>query len=206
MGKGKSKVPEYPTTTSINPYTSAIVNKNGSSYTLNPFLTSQNTMVENTLPMLYQQLLNPSLDNSITKAKKELFQQTFDAESNREFENNINKLTQRGLIRSSAVNDMINNFNKYKNNEIANFNKTLLVENTQDTANLINILLNQYLLGANLGQTAIANSNTNAQQVNSYNQWKYNQQTNANNAYYSILGNTLGDVLGGMTKTSKSLL
>ena len=110
MGKGKSKVPEYPSTTSTNPYASAIVNKNGSSYTLNPFLTSQNTMVENVLPSLYQQLLNPNLDNTITKAKKELFNQAFEADSNREFENNINKLTQRGLTRSSAVNDMINNF------------------------------------------------------------------------------------------------
>ena len=86
---GSKKAPEFQTTTSTSPYATATSTKNGTTVKLNDFLTNTNAWVEGSLPGLYHQLLNPSLDNPVTKAKSDLFNQSFSEASNKAFENNF---------------------------------------------------------------------------------------------------------------------
>ena len=117
MGNTKApKVPPYQTVTSSNPYAQSISSAYGNSYTLNPFLTEQNKVVENTVPQLYQQLTNPTLNNPVTKAKTQEFTNALNSQSQQAFENNvINPLAQRRMLRSSLVNDLTNNLQKNQN-------------------------------------------------------------------------------------------
>lgn len=187
MGKGGS-APKYSSATSSNPYASATADKNGSSYTLNPFLSQTNQFVENNLPNLYNQLLNPSLSNPVTQARSELFYNQFKKDSNKAFENNlINPLLERNMVRSSAMNDLSNQFVQNQNENIANFNNQLISNNLSDTSNLISQLMNLYLTGANLGQQAISNAKGDAQMINNYNMQAYMQeQANKNNMWNNI--------------------
>ena len=192
MGSGKPSVPGYASTTSANPYATATVNKAGNSYQLNDFLTGMNSTVENTLPGLYNQLLNPSLDSATNQAKMNEFMNQVNSNSYQQFENNLNSLQQRGMLRSSAVNDMANKLSQYQTDQIGSYANNLLANNVTDTTNLINTFLNQYQLGANLGSAALNNAFTSNQSVNNYNQWQYQQNLAAYNnqmqSYQQALG------------------
>ena len=167
---GKKSAPKFQETTSTSPYATATSKQNGTDVKLNSFLTNTNAWVEKSLPGLYNQLLNPSLDNPVTKAKADLFNNTFTEASNKAFENNlINPLSNRNMLRSSASTNMYNNFAKDQNDTISQFNNQLIAENTQDTSNLINQLMNIYLLGANLSNQAVSTAQKQSNQVSSYN-------------------------------------
>ena len=194
MGLGrKAKIPAYESTTMQNPYASAYVNQDGASgYTLNSFLTGMNNMAESTLPSLYNQLLNPSLDNPVSKARMEAFTEALDKESYKQFENNLNALSQRGLLRSSAVNDMSNKLSEYQSQRIAEYADELLANNTADITSMLSTFLNQYLLGANIGQNALSDAMSANQLLNNHN-LSASQQMLQNS---SLLNNGLSSELG----------
>lgn len=187
MGKSGG-APKYASTTSSNPYATGTANNNGSSYSLNPFLNQTNKFVESNMPNLYNQLINPSLNNPVTQARSELFYNQFNKDSNKAFENNlINPLIQRNMVRSSAMNDLSNQFMQNQNENISNFNNQLISNNLSDTSSLISQLMNLYLQGANLGQQAISNAKGDAQMINNYNMQAYMQeQANKNNMWNNI--------------------
>lgn len=187
MGKSGGS-PKYASTTSNNPYATGTADKNGSSYTLNPFLNQTNKFVESNMPSLYNQLLNPSLNNPVTQARSELFYNQFNKDSNKAFENNlINPLIERNMVRSSAMNDLSNQFMQNQNENISNFNNQLISNNLSDTSSLISQLMNLYLQGANLGQQAISNAKGDAQMINNYNlQSNAMEQANKNNMWGNI--------------------
>ena len=191
---GSKKAPEFQTTTSTSPYATATSTKNGTTVKLNDFLTNTNAWVESSMPGLYNQLLNPSLDNPVTKAKSDLFNQSFSEASNRAFENNlINPLSNRNMVRSSAATNMYNNFAKDQNDTISQFNNQLIADNTQDTSNLINQLMNIYLLGANLSNQAVSTAQKQSNQVSNYQLGAWNSEQQANQNMWNnltSLGNT----------------
>ena len=189
---GGGDSPDYASTTSTNPYATGKANSSGSSYELNDFLTNTNKYVESSMPGLYTQLLNPSLDNATTKARSDLFYKTFNEDSTKAFENNlINPLSSRNMVRSSTMNDLSNKFQKDQTDTISNFNDQLIANNTTDTTNLINTLMNLYLTGANLGQQAVSNAKGDAQQVNAFNQANYAAQSANNTALWSGLADSV---------------
>ena len=199
MGKGKTPSrPAYAATTTTNPYAAAESGKKGSSYTLNPFLASQNQYVEANLPGLYNQLLNPNLNNPVTRARQNIFNQQFLSNSQKAFENNINNLAVRGLARSSTVNDLANNLAAHQAGELANFSNQLIANNINDTNSLINTLLNQYMLGATLGEQALASAKGDTRNVNSFNQAmaSFNNKNNSSNPFAAALSALSGS--GGM--------
>jgi len=194
MGLGrKAKTPAYESTTMQNPYASAYVNQDGASgYTLNSFLTGMNNMVESVMPSLYNQLLNPSLDNSVSKARMEAFSEALDNESYKQFENNLNALSQRGLLRSSAVNDMSNKLSEYQSQRIAEYADELLANNTADITSMLSTFLNQYMLGANIGQNTLSEALSANQLLNNHN-LSASQQMLQNS---SLLNSSLNSQLG----------
>ncbi len=207
MGSGSSpSIPEYVTTKATNPYASAVVDEKGNSYSLNPFLTSLNTIVEGNLPNLYNQLLNPTLDNTVSQARMDTFMSQLKENSKTMFENNVNALSEKGMLRSSAMKDMTNSMNKYQTEAISNFQNDLISDNTTDTTSIINTLLSQYLVGADLGQQAVSNASFSSNSLNSYNQWKYQQMLNN---YYKNSGNSamaLSNLLNSGIQTGSALL
>lgn len=198
---GGGDAPGYASTTSTNPYATGKATGSGSSYELNDFLTNTNKYVESNMPSLYTQLLNPSLDNPTTKARSDLFYKTFNEDSKKAFENNlINPLSSRNMMRSSAMTDLGNKFQKDQTDAISTFNNQLIANNATDTSNLINTLMNLYLTGSNLGQQAISNAKGDAQMVNAFNQANYQtQNANNNSAWgdFASLASTAGQ-LGAM--------
>lgn len=187
MGKSGG-TPKYTSATSSNPYATGTADKNGSSFNLNPFLTQSNQFVENNMPNLLNQLINPSLDNPATKARSDLFYNQFNKDSNKAFENNvISPLMQRNMVRSSSMNDLTNQFAKSQNEQISNFNNQLLSNNMSDTNNTISQLMNLYNNNWNIGQGTLANAKGDAQMINNYNMQAYAQeQANKNNMWNNI--------------------
>lgn len=196
MGKG-GKAPEYQTTTTSSPYATSTTTKNGTTVKLNDFLNNSNAFVESNMPSLYNQLLNPSLDNPVTKAKSDIFNKAFTEQSQKAFENNlINPLASRNMTRSSAATNMYNNFAKDQNDTISDFNNELIANNTSDTSALINQLMNIYLMGANIGNQAISNSQNQSNQVSSYNSDIYKAQQAANAGMWNNISNLGSSALG----------
>lgn len=187
---GKSKAPAFQSTTSTSPYATATSTSSGTNVKLNDFLTNTNAWVEKTMPGLYNQLVNPSLDNPVTKAKSNLFNDAFKESSKVAFENNlINPLSDRNMMRSSASTDMYNNFAKDQNDTISSFNNQLIADNTQDTSNLINQLMNIYMLGANLGNQAVSTAQKQSNQVSNYQLGAYQAESANNNAMWGNMTN-----------------
>ena len=195
MGKGSSiSAPSYQATSYSNPYASAYFNSNGQSgYMLNDFLTNMNSQVEATLPSLYNQLLNPSLNNPTSQARMNSFINELEDESYKQFENSLNALSNRGLLRSSAVNDMANKLNENQTKQIGNYANQLISSNITDTNNLIQALLNQYQLGASFGNSAYSSGLENSKYYNDnalerYKAYQQALNTAQNNGIFSGLG------------------
>jgi hypothetical protein len=194
---GGKKAPGFQSTTSTSPYATATSTANGTTVKLNDFLTNTNSWVENNLPSLYNQLLNPSLDNATTRAKSNLFNQAFSEASNKAFENNlINPLAKRNMLRSSQATDMYNQFSKDQNDTVAQFNNQLIADNTQDTSNLINQLMNIYLLGANLGNQAVSTAQKQSNQVSNYQLNAFNSEQAANSSLWNNLTSLGNSAIG----------
>ncbi len=209
MGQGsKPTIPDYSSTIATTPYAKAVVNEQGNSYILNNFLTAMSSGVEQTLPSLYNQLLNPSLDSAYNKVKMNTFSNQMQTSSNQQFANNINALSQRGLSRSGATNDALNKLSQYQSSQLGSYADSVIANNTSETTSLIDTLLNQYMLGANLGSSALSSALTNNQQTNNYNTWQYqqklsqyqNQQATISKAIQTaatIIGSIYGGPAGG---------
>ena len=183
--------PAYYTTTISNPYAGAYTGYLGSGYALNPFLTEQNKMIEQTVPALYRQLLNPDLNSPINQARTQAFTKAFNLQSQKSFENNlINPLSQRRMLRSSLVNDLANNLQAEQTSQIADFNNSLLANSIADTQSLINMLMNQYKANASYGENALSNAFTNKSMATSYDMNLYSaerqkaMEENKNNSKY----------------------
>ena len=173
------EVPQYQMFTSKNPYASAVMTQYGSSYKLNPFLTSQNQFIEKNVPQLYNQLLNPNLNNPISQARTQAFTNALNAQSQNAFENNIiNPLSQRRMLRSSLLNDLSNNLQKQQTQQISDFNTQQLANSLNDTQALINQLMNQYKTNSTYGQNTLSNAMSGASDVNSYNLSAYDRKFN----------------------------
>ncbi|MBQ7450441.1 hypothetical protein IJS77_03415 [bacterium] len=162
--------PSYATVTSSNPYATAVSNGLGSFYTLNPFLTKQNKIIENAVPQLYQRLANPSLDDPVSKARTQAFTKSLNSQSNQAFENNIiNPLSQRNMLHSSLVNDLANNLQANQTSKIADFNTQQLANSLSDSQSLINFYMNHYKNNANYGLNTLNQNNKDSSAINSYN-------------------------------------
>lgn len=173
------EVPKYQTFTSKNPYAKATMGQYGSSYKLNPFLTSQNQFIEQNVPALYNQLLNPSLNNPIYQARTDAFTNALNSQSQNAFENNIiNPLSQRRMLRSSLLNDLANNLQKTQTEQISDFNNEQLANSLSDTQSLINLLMNQYKANSSYGQSTLADAMNGASALNSYNLSAYDRSYN----------------------------
>lgn len=164
-----SKKPEYQTFASKNPYATAFMSKFGSAYALNPFLSKQNSLIEQNVPQLYSQILNPTTENKISQAQTKAFTNDLNVQSRAAFENNIiNPLSERRMLRSSLLNDLANNLQQTQTSQIANFKNEQLANSSKEAMELVNFFMNQYKTNASFGQQALTNAMTGGDALNSY--------------------------------------
>lgn len=171
MGNTSSaKMPSYSTVMTTSPYATAYSNNYLSTYRLNPFLTTQNKTIENTVPQLYERLANPTLNDTVSKARTSAFTKALNSQSQQAFENNIiNPLSERRMLRSSLVNDLANNLQAQQTSKIADFNTNQLANSLSDTQSLINFYMNQYKNNASFGSDLLNQNLNHSSNVNSYN-------------------------------------
>ena len=100
------------------------------------------------------------------------------------------------MVRSSAATNMYNNFAKDQNDTISQFNNQLIADNTRDTSNLINQLMNIYLLGANLSNQAVSTAQKQSNQVSNYQLGAYQAESANNNAMWNNIAGLGGQAIG----------
>ena len=162
----------YKNTTTSNPYVSSTTNDGGTNTVLQPN-TALSTIYDFTnanMGNLLNEYLNPSLDSSLNQAKMNAYTKTLNEETRKALENNIiSPLAQRNMIRSSQATDLYNNLANKQNDAISDYTASLLSDSQNNTANVINNLMNLAFQGYNVIsgnqaqslQTSMGNANKN---------------------------------------------
>ena len=139
----------YGTTTTTNPYVTSTTNNSGTTtaFTPNSALESVYNFTNANIDNLLNQYLNPSVENPTSQAQLNAFTKTLNNETRKNLENNvITPLAQRNMIRSSQATDLYNNLSKQQNDAISDYTTSLLANNQQNTADIINNLMNNFFM------------------------------------------------------------
>lgn len=152
----------------------------------------QNNLVKTTesaIPKYMEQLINPSYDSEVFKAR----QNQFNRLSNQAFENNVmNPLASRNLTRGSSINQMSNEF---ANNQANTVNDMMLSEDSR-VNNILSQLTNLYQMPYNMMMGMQGNASQLAQaQVQAQAQLDA-ANTASKNGLWSSLAQGLGAAAG----------
>lgn len=143
----------YKDTTTKNPYVTSQTTDKGTTTALQPntALSSVYNFTNANIDSLLNQYLNPSLDNATNQAQLNAYTKVLNDETRKNLENNIiSPLAERNMIRSSQATDLYNNLAKQQNDAISDYATSLLTNNQENTANIINNLMNLALQGYNV--------------------------------------------------------
>lgn len=143
----------YSKTTTSNPYITSTTNNKGTTtkWQDGTALKSINDFTNSNIDSLLNEYLNPSLDNATNQAKMKMFSKTLEENTRKNLENDIiAPLAQRNMIRSSQATDMYNQLAKQNNEAISDYATSLLASSQNDSANVINNLMNYVLQGWNV--------------------------------------------------------
>ena len=143
----------YKTTTTTNPYVKSTTNDGGTTTTLQPntALSSVYNFTNNNMDALLEQYLHPDLNSDLNQAKMNAYTKTLNDETRKALENNIiAPLSQRNMIRSSQATDLYKNLANQQNDAINDYATSLLTSSQNDTANMINTLMNLAFQGYNV--------------------------------------------------------
>lgn len=143
----------YKDTTTTNPYVTSRTTNEGTTTTLQPntALSSIYNFTNSNIDNLLNQYLNPSLDTATNQAKMNYFKRNLSDTTRQNLENDIiNPLSERNMIRSSQATDMYNNLAKQNSRVTADYIDNLLSSSQNDSANIINNLMNLAFQGYNV--------------------------------------------------------
>ncbi len=143
----------YKNTTTTNPYVTSTTNDQGTTTKLQDgtALKSIFDFTNNNIESLLNQYLNPTTDNAVNQAKLDAYTKTINDETRKALENNIiSPLTQRNMLRSSQATDLYNNLANKQADAINDYTATLMSESQNNTANIINNLMNMAFQGYNV--------------------------------------------------------
>jgi len=140
----------YGSTATVNPFAAAATNNSGTVSNLKNE-TALNTVynyLNSNMAKLLNDYLYPSLNSDVNSAKLNSFMNTLSANSKKSLENDIiNPLTERNMIRSSAAGDMVNKLAQNNANSVAEYSTQLLSDSQKNSADILNNLLDAYMLG-----------------------------------------------------------
>ena len=139
-------------TTTNNPYLKSKTTNKGTTTAFAPgtALSTVYDFSNQNIGKLLEELVNPTINTEQNQARMRSFQRNLADESRAALENNIiAPLAQRNMIRSSQATDMYNNLANQQTKAIANYTDDLISNGTNDTANIINNIMNLALQGYN---------------------------------------------------------
>lgn len=143
----------YKTTTTSNPYVTSTTKDSGTVTKLQPntAISKVYDFTNANIDQLLNEYLNPSLNNSLNQARMDAYTKTLNEQTRKSLENNIiAPLSQRNMIRSSQATDLYNNLANKNNDAISDYTASLLSSSQNDTANVINNLMNLAFQGYNV--------------------------------------------------------
>ena len=143
----------YKNTTTSNPYVTSTTNDSGTVTKLQPntAISSVYDFTNANIDNLLNEYLHPTLNNDINQAKMNAYTKTLNDETRKNLENNIiAPLSQRNMIRSSQATDLYNNLANKNNEAISDYATSLLSSSQNDTASIINNLMNLAFQGYNV--------------------------------------------------------
>lgn len=163
----------YKTTTTSNPYVTSTTSNNGTTTKLQPntAISQVYNFTNKNIDQLLNDYLNPSIDTAQNQAKLNTYTKTLNEQTRKALENNIiAPLSQRNMIRSSQATDLYNNLANKQADTVNDYTTELLSSSQNDTANVINTLMNLAFQGYNVVsgnqaqslQTSAGNATTNS--------------------------------------------
>ena len=180
----------YGSTTTKNPYLISHTDNSGTTTEFQPGsgLEQVNNFVNDNLTNLLNEYINPSYDSKTNQAKMDIYQKNLNKLTNQTLENNIiNPLAKRNMIRSSQATQLYNNLANQVADKTSDFSAELLANSQNDTANIINNLMNYYLQGFNAvnGNQALS-LNTSQGNATRSGASSYSSDTHSNSATYGF--------------------
>lgn len=143
----------YTNTTTKNPYVTSTTNNSGTTTQLQDGTALKEVFdfTNNNMGQLLESYLNPSIDSELNQAKLNAYTKALNEETRKSLENNIiSPLTQRNMLRSSQATDLYNNLANQQADAISDYTASLLSDSQNNTADVINSLMNLVFQGYNV--------------------------------------------------------
>lgn len=139
-------------TSTINPYIASQTTNYGTNtnFVPNTAMSSIYNFTNKNIDQLLNEYLNPSVNTPQNQALINSYTKILNDESRKALENNIiAPLTQRNMLRSSQATDLYNNLANKQNEYIADYTNSVIANSRNNTADIINTLMNLAFQGYN---------------------------------------------------------
>ena len=148
----KSKT-TYGNTTTSNPYATATTTNKGTVAGFRPdtALESVYNFVNKNIDSLLNDYLTPNLNSATNQAKLNSFTNALNSSARKSLENSIiNPLSSRNMLRSSQAADLYKNLSNQQTASLDDYITELLTSAQNESASMINNLLQAYMNGYNV--------------------------------------------------------
>ena len=188
----KGKAPEYAKTTTSTGglFGSSTSDKGGTSFTGENWQTNMGGLGSN---LINQSLQGMATNDYTNDPNFQVYQDNFNRQAQQAYDANVlNPLTNRGLMRSSALQAATNSFNNTMADNLADLQDSYYNRQVNNLSNALNSQNQLYSWITGLNNAAMNNSNA----VSDYNMKKYQADQQANSALWGSLMNAAGTVAG----------
>ena len=193
---GKSKAPEYATTTTGTGglFGSSTSGKSGTSFTGEDW---QNNMGGLGSYLINQSLQGMSTNDYSNDPNFQVYQDNFNRQAQQAYDANVlSPLANRGLMRSSGLQAATNSFNTTLADNLADLQDSYYNRQVNNLSNALNSQNQLYNWITGLNNAAMQNTNA----VNDFNMQKYQAEQAAKSAMWGNLMNAAGSIAGaGLT-------
>jgi hypothetical protein len=193
---GKSKAPEYATTTTGTGglFGSSTSNKSGTKFTGEDWQVKMGELGSN---LVNQSLQGMATNDYSNDPNFQVYQDNFNRQAQQAYDANVlNPLANRGLMRSSGLQAATNSFNNTMANNLANLQDSYYNRQVNNLSNSLNSQNQLYNWITGLNNAALQNTNA----VNDFNMQKYQAEQAAKSAMWGNLMNAAGSIAGaGLT-------
>lgn len=193
---GKSKAPEYATTTTSTGglFGSSTSGKSGTSFTGEDWQTNMGGLGSN---LINQSLQGMATNDYSNDPNFQVYKDNFNRQAQQAYDANVlNPLANRGLMRSSGLQAATNSFNNTMADNLADLQDSYYNRQVNNLSNSLNSQNTLYNWITGLNNAAMGNS----QAVSNYNMQAYQAEQAAKQAMWGNLMNAAGSIAGaGLT-------
>ncbi len=151
--KSNKTTTTYGNTTTSNPYATASTNNSGTkaAFQSGTALETIYNLVNKNIGSMLDDYLNPNLNSNVNQSKLNAYKNALENTTRSNLENSIiNPLSKRNMLRSSQATDLYKNLSKNSNASLDEYIRDLLAGAQDESAKVINNLLQMYMQGYNV--------------------------------------------------------